>query len=167
MFKELLETIVERTGQLEGDEVVRQIERVTGKGEPTDETPIDVVNAAKRVVPRTAGQARYVKAIRNHDLTFAVGPAGSGKTYLAVALAVEALKQQRMRKIVLATTGSAETNTRRSDDRSQLRRAISSARSLMSPNAKFGAHANVTRSAAITSSQRTGSATIHCVDAWS
>src|SRR4051812_10380661 len=98
---EQLKATVERTGHLEGDEVVRTIDLVTGKGEPTDEPPIDVVNAARRVVPRTPGQAKYVKAIRNHDLTFAVGPAGSGKTYLAVALAVEALKQQRMRKIVL------------------------------------------------------------------
>ena len=98
---EQLKAIVQRTGQLEGDEVVRMIDRVAGKGEPTDEKPIDVVNAARRVVPRTPGQAKYVKAIRNHDLTFAIGPAGSGKTYLAVALAVEALKQQRMRKIVL------------------------------------------------------------------
>jgi phosphate starvation-inducible PhoH-like protein len=98
---EQLKSIVERTGHLEEDEVVRTIERAAGKGVPTDEGPIDVVNAARRVVPRTPGQARYVKSIRTHDLTFAIGPAGSGKTYLAVALAVEALKQQRMRKIVL------------------------------------------------------------------
>jgi phosphate starvation-inducible PhoH-like protein len=98
---EQLKAVVERTGHLEGDEVVRIIDRATGKGDSSDETPIDVVNAARRVVPRTPGQAKYVKAIRNHDLTFAIGPAGSGKTYLAVALAVEALKQQRMRKIVL------------------------------------------------------------------
>jgi phosphate starvation-inducible PhoH-like protein len=98
---EQLKAQVERSGHLEGDEVLRTIERATGKGDSVEETPIDVVNAARRVVPRTPGQARYVKAIRNHDLTFAIGPAGSGKTYLAVALAVEALKQQRMRKIVL------------------------------------------------------------------
>ncbi len=91
-----------RTGKLEGEEVLRTIERASGKrGEPEDEPPIDVLNAARRVVARTVGQARYVKAIRGHDLTFAIGPAGSGKTYLAVALAVEALKLQRMRKIVL------------------------------------------------------------------
>jgi phosphate starvation-inducible PhoH-like protein len=98
---EQLKTQFERSGQLAGDEVLRAIERASGKGDATDETPIDVVNAARRVVPRTPGQAKYVKAIRNHDLTFSIGPAGSGKTYLAVALAVEALKQQRMRKIVL------------------------------------------------------------------
>jgi phosphate starvation-inducible PhoH-like protein len=63
--------------------------------------PIDVVNVAKRIVPRTQGQARYVQSIREHDITFAVGPAGTGKTYLAVAVAVEALKNHAIRKIVL------------------------------------------------------------------
>src|SRR5207247_2897596 len=51
--------------------------------------------------PRTPGQARYIKAIRDHDLVFCVGPAGTGKTYLAVAMAVQALRQETIRKIVL------------------------------------------------------------------
>lgn len=63
--------------------------------------PIEVSAAARRVLPRTAGQSYYVEAIRKHDLTFAIGPAGTGKTYLAVALAVEALKNRTVRKIVL------------------------------------------------------------------
>jgi phosphate starvation-inducible PhoH-like protein len=62
---------------------------------------VDIASAARRIVPRTAGQARYVQSIREHDITFAVGPAGTGTTYLAVAVAVEALKQQKIRKIVL------------------------------------------------------------------
>lgn len=98
---EQLKATLERTGALEADEVARIIELASGPSDLGEESPIDVVNAARRVVPRTPGQAKYVRAIRSHDLTFAVGPAGSGKTYLAVALAVEALKQQRMRKIVL------------------------------------------------------------------
>ena len=53
------------------------------------------------IKPRTAGQHRYVEALRKNDLVFAVGPSGTGKTYLAVACAVEAFKQQRIRKIVL------------------------------------------------------------------
>ena len=63
--------------------------------------PIDIRNAGRKVRPRTPGQARYVEAIRDHDLTFAIGPAGCGKTYLAVAMAVEALRNQAVRKIVL------------------------------------------------------------------
>jgi phosphate starvation-inducible PhoH-like protein len=62
---------------------------------------IDIQHAGRRIKPRTAGQARYVEAIRSHDLTFATGPAGCGKTYLAVAAAVEALKAGQVRKIVL------------------------------------------------------------------
>jgi phosphate starvation-inducible PhoH-like protein len=53
------------------------------------------------VRPKTAGQARYVEAIRAHELTFCTGPAGTGKTYLAVALAVESLKARQVKKLVL------------------------------------------------------------------
>ncbi len=62
---------------------------------------IDIQHAGRRIQPRTPGQATYVEAIRSHDLTFATGPAGCGKTYLAVATAVEALKAGHVRKIVL------------------------------------------------------------------
>ncbi len=62
---------------------------------------LDVRASGRSVRPRTEGQTAYVDAIRNHDLTFCVGPAGTGKTFLAVAMAVEALKSQSVRKIVL------------------------------------------------------------------
>jgi phosphate starvation-inducible protein PhoH and related proteins len=97
---EQFKATVERTGKLETEEVTRAIERAVGKTS-LEEQPIDVFTNSRRVLPRTAGQARYADAIRKHDLTFAIGPAGSGKTYLAVALAVEALKHKRIRKIVL------------------------------------------------------------------
>ncbi len=51
--------------------------------------------------PKTRGQEEYVDAIRKHDLVFCTGPAGCGKTYLAVAMAVNALRRQQVRKIVL------------------------------------------------------------------
>ena len=98
---EQLKSIVERAGKLEDDEVSQAIDRAVGNAGVISAKPIDVVTASKRVLPRTPGQAAYVAAIRANDLTFAIGPAGSGKTYLAVALAVEALKQKRVRKIVL------------------------------------------------------------------
>jgi phosphate starvation-inducible protein PhoH and related proteins len=85
---------------LSGEHVADVLARVTGK-RAVSAPPIDVVNAAKRITPRTPGQARYVESIRKHDVTFAIGPAGTGKTYLAVALAVEALKHHQIRKIVL------------------------------------------------------------------
>ena len=62
---------------------------------------IDIQHAGRRIKPRTPGQSDYVDAIRSHDLTFATGPAGCGKTYLAVATAVEALRAGHVRKIVL------------------------------------------------------------------
>ena len=51
--------------------------------------------------PKTAGQRRYVEAVRTHTLTFALGPAGTGKTYLAMAMAVAALKRHEVGRIVL------------------------------------------------------------------
>jgi phosphate starvation-inducible PhoH-like protein len=60
------------------------------------------VTASKRLInPRGLAQKRYVDAIRANDLTFGVGPAGTGKTYLAVAVAVSELMAQRYRRIVL------------------------------------------------------------------
>jgi phosphate starvation-inducible PhoH-like protein len=55
----------------------------------------------KLVQPRSAGQAAYVKAIREHDVVVCSGPAGSGKTFLAVAMAVSFLRSEQVRKIVL------------------------------------------------------------------
>ncbi|MDO8662652.1 MAG: PhoH family protein [Candidatus Omnitrophota bacterium] len=51
--------------------------------------------------PKTAGQREYVEAIKKHDIVFGVGPAGTGKTYLAMSCAVEALKKQEVRRIIL------------------------------------------------------------------
>ncbi len=53
------------------------------------------------VTPKTVGQKRYVQAIRDHDLTLATGPAGTGKTYLAMAMAVVALREERVSRIIL------------------------------------------------------------------
>jgi phosphate starvation-inducible protein PhoH and related proteins len=55
----------------------------------------------KVLAPKTVNQRRYVDAIENHDLTFGVGPAGTGKTYLAVAAAVAALLNKRVSRIIL------------------------------------------------------------------
>lgn len=57
--------------------------------------------SGKPIAPRTSGQRVYVEAIRTHDLTFAIGPAGTGKTYLAVAMAALALRSRAVQRIVL------------------------------------------------------------------
>jgi phosphate starvation-inducible PhoH-like protein len=58
-------------------------------------------SAGKQIGPRTKGQREYVEAIKKFDIVFGIGPAGTGKTYLAMACAVEALKKQEVRRIML------------------------------------------------------------------
>ena len=57
--------------------------------------------SGKPIGPKTKGQREYVEAIKNYDIVFGIGPAGTGKTYLAMASAVEALKKQEVRRIIL------------------------------------------------------------------
>lgn len=65
------------------------------------EGPLTVYAAGRQINPRTENQATYIEAIRTHDLVIGSGPAGTGKTYLAVAAAVHMLRQGRVRKLVL------------------------------------------------------------------
>ena len=65
------------------------------------ETRIQCSARKPPIVPKTSGQKGYLQAIQANDITFGVGPAGTGKTYLAVALAVAALKQEKVSRIVL------------------------------------------------------------------
>ncbi|HYO94861.1 MAG TPA: PhoH family protein, partial [Polyangiaceae bacterium] len=66
-----------------------------------DET-ILITPRKRSIVPKSVNQRRYVEAIRTHDLTFGIGPAGTGKTYLAMAMAAAWLTQKRVKRIVLA-----------------------------------------------------------------
>jgi phosphate starvation-inducible protein PhoH and related proteins len=62
---------------------------------------IEVPSKRRFVVPRTPGQKSYVDAMRNYDMVFAIGPAGTGKTYLAMAMAVEHLVKGKVSRIIL------------------------------------------------------------------
>jgi phosphate starvation-inducible PhoH-like protein len=62
---------------------------------------IEIREGNRSVRPRSEGQARYVKALLQNELVFCVGPAGTGKTYLAVAMAISLLRRGRIKKIVL------------------------------------------------------------------
>jgi len=65
----------------------------------------DVVVSTRRgahIAPRTPGQKRYLDAIRSHDIVFGIGPAGTGKTFLAVACAVDALERSQVQRIINA-----------------------------------------------------------------
>jgi phosphate starvation-inducible PhoH-like protein len=102
---EQIKTTVARDGSLSPEQVTHIIKQVTGGStngrHPEGTRPVDVRQAGRIIRPRTRGQAEYVEAIRTNDLVFCSGPAGTGKTYLAVATAVESLKQKQIGKIVL------------------------------------------------------------------
>jgi len=68
-------------------------------GDPSDELKVRTARGAVRA--RGANQTTYLSNVRTHDLTFGIGPAGTGKTYLAVACAVEALQSEAVRRIIL------------------------------------------------------------------
>ena len=65
------------------------------------EDTIVITKKGNPVKPKTLGQKEYVNLIENHDITFGIGPAGTGKTYLAVAMAVKAFKSDEVTKIIL------------------------------------------------------------------
>ena len=73
-----------------------------GDSRRVEDGELDVFIRGHNIAGRTAGQKHYLKTMLNHDLTFCVGPAGSGKTYLAVAVAVHMLKQAKVKRIILA-----------------------------------------------------------------
>ena len=59
------------------------------------------LSSGKQIGPKTKGQREYAEAIKKYDIVFGIGPAGTGKTYLAMACAVEAMKKQQVRRIIL------------------------------------------------------------------
>ncbi len=96
-----LKKYVEKYGSLTPDAFDQTMAQVTGQPKTSFTKPIETAQIASPIRPRTPGQAEYIEKIRNHDLTFAIGPAGCGKTYLAVAIALEALKSRQVKKLVL------------------------------------------------------------------
>ena len=98
---EQLDRIAREHGAVEIADVTELLSAATGSSQTVPRDPIEVHRPDKQVQPRSAGQAAYVKAIREHDVVVCSGPAGSGKTFLAVAMAVSALRSEQVRKIVL------------------------------------------------------------------
>ncbi len=66
------------------------------------QSPVLTRAGGKQIAPKSLGQKKYVEKIRVHDVVFGIGPAGTGKTYLAMAMAVSALLERKVKRIVLA-----------------------------------------------------------------
>lgn len=84
------------------EDAIIDIVRGTPPAEVNAEGVIIYGQNGKPISPRNANQSRMVKSFQKNDLTFALGPAGTGKTYIAIALAVSALKNKQCRKIILS-----------------------------------------------------------------
>jgi phosphate starvation-inducible PhoH-like protein len=86
------------------DDVLRMSEEgpLEGDGAAPGAQRIALPGVRRVIQPKTAGQATYMKLIADNDIVIGIGPAGTGKTYLAVAAAVDALMRKRVRRIVLA-----------------------------------------------------------------
>jgi phosphate starvation-inducible PhoH-like protein len=92
-----------RRGDLDTEDVQRLLTDGPDPGEGSNgELRIALPGVRKVVQPKTPGQRDYVQAIRDHEIVIGVGPAGTGKTYLACALGVEFLSRKRVRRLVLA-----------------------------------------------------------------
>jgi phosphate starvation-inducible PhoH-like protein len=112
VIKELI-FLLNKNGSLSTNDVETVIDLVTANGDPAlpkavaaslsrDELDAVILYTKNQIIrAKTPGQREYLKAMRKNDIVFAVGPAGTGKTYMAVALAVASLKNNEITKIVL------------------------------------------------------------------
>ncbi len=93
-----------RSGKVLDKQTVEYIATRVHSGEEGDDDYQDVICRTirgRRIVSKTHGQKKYINAVKNNDIVFAIGPAGTGKTYLAIAMAVTALKNNEVNRIIL------------------------------------------------------------------
>jgi phosphate starvation-inducible PhoH-like protein len=103
MLFEELSTLLQSGQQLDGTTLERIMAMVGEQERPSEILTHQVLRGAKgrQVKPKTAGQKRYVDAIASNVITFGLGPAGTGKSWLAVAMAVRALQAKEIQRIIL------------------------------------------------------------------
>ncbi|HEY5874066.1 MAG TPA: PhoH family protein [Ilumatobacteraceae bacterium] len=102
LFEELV-AVLQQGQHLEASSLLRSIDMVRADERPSEVLTDQVLRGAKgrSVRPKTAGQKRYIDAIRENVITFGLGPAGTGKSWLAVAMAVQALQSKQVQRIIL------------------------------------------------------------------
>ena len=102
LFEELV-GLLERGHELDERTIEHSIAMVRADERPTEVLTHQVLRASKgrQVRPKTAGQKRYIDAIQNNIITFGIGPAGTGKSWLAVAMAIQALQAKQVQRIIL------------------------------------------------------------------
>jgi len=102
LFEELV-ALLQHGHRIDDAGLARTIDMVRADERPTEVLTHEVLRAPKgrSVRPKTSGQKRYVDAIRQNVITFALGPAGTGKSWLAVAMAVQALQAKQVQRIIL------------------------------------------------------------------
>ncbi len=102
LFEELV-LLLQQGQPLDVGNLSRSIDMVRSAERPSEVLAHDILRSAKgrMVRPKTAGQKRYVDAIRRNVITFCLGPAGTGKSWLAVAMAVQALQDKQVQRIIL------------------------------------------------------------------
>jgi phosphate starvation-inducible PhoH-like protein len=96
-----LRQMLRRQGKLSAEDVRTVLEVVQQSNELAGPASVAFMEGNRQVRPRTDGQSRYVRAMRDNDLTLCIGPGGTGKTFLAVAMGVSMLRQGLVKKICL------------------------------------------------------------------
>jgi phosphate starvation-inducible PhoH-like protein len=96
-----LRQVLRKGGRLLAEDVRSVLEVVKGGDHRSGHAPVAIMDSGKQVRPRTDGQGLYVQALKTHDIVISVGPAGTGKTYLAIAYAVMLLKTHQVKKLVM------------------------------------------------------------------
>lgn len=97
----MIDSAKQRT-MLEADDILRLSLDTSGDNGAGGDVRIALPGVRRIIQPKSPGQSEYLRAITEHDIVIGIGPAGTGKTYLAVAAAVDALVRKRVRRIVLA-----------------------------------------------------------------